>query len=179
MTAHPSPIFSSAQRRLSSTSSSLPFSVPPKPSTSTASTSHARLSHRYSPIDLSEIEIVDLTEPSSPQNPQPASRRRRPSDSSSLERPPKRAKGKDKEVYISLEDDEKEVSPSSSSSQPQPLGTGNGREKSPVGGLLTLYKCVICLDSPTDIVATPCGTNSSPSGPSLPLPFYLFSFMLL
>jgi len=102
-------------------------------------------------IDLSDIEIVDLTEPTPPRPP------RRPSDSPTSERPAKRVKGKDPEVYISL-DDEDEASPSLS-----PLGSPHARHHKPPpeSGSLSQAKCVICLDSPTDLIATPCGTIST------------------
>jgi hypothetical protein len=41
------------------------------------------------------------------------------------------------------------------------------RDRSPSSGLLSFHKCVICLDSPTDLVATPCG--KSPSFPRSPV----------
>ena len=101
-------------------------------------------------IDPSTIEIVDLTGTSSPQP-----TRRRPTPPTS-ERPSKRSKGKNTDVYISLDDDEEseQETPSSSSKT-------STRHKSPSqSGSLSHAKCVICLDSPTDLAATPCGTHA-------------------
>jgi hypothetical protein len=96
------------------------------------------------PIDLSSIEIVDLTESSPPHG------TRRPNESASPERLSKRFKGKEPEVYISLDEEEEE-------STPTPSETA-ARYKSPSQtGSLSQTKCVICLDSPTDLAATPCG----------------------
>ena len=103
-------------------------------------------------IDLSEIEIVDLTESSPPRGP------RRPSDSPSSERPAKRVKGKDPEVYISLDDDDEEDE-SSLPSRSQ-TATPSKRKRPAESGSLSQAKCVVCLESPTDLVATPCGMLS-------------------
>ena len=101
-------------------------------------------------IDPSTIEIVDLTG-TSPRRPT----RRRPTPSTS-ERPSKRSKGRDPDVYISLDDDEEEEEEEMSSSS----SITNSRNKSPSqSGSLSQAKCVICLDSPTDLAATPCGTS--------------------
>ena len=101
-------------------------------------------------IDPSTIEIVDLTGTSPSQPP------RRRLTSPPTERPSKRFKGKDPEVYISLDDDDEgeqeRETPRLSSS------TNDMRHKSPTqSGSLSQAKCVICLDSPTDLSATPCG----------------------
>lgn len=110
-----------------------------------------RNNNRPSPwdvIDPSTIEIVDLTGTS----PHQSTRRR--STPPISERPSKRSKGKDPDVYIFLDDEderEQETPPSSSNK--------NIRYKSPSqSGSLSQAKCVICLDSPTDLSATPCGT---------------------
>jgi hypothetical protein len=101
-------------------------------------------------VDLGDIEIVDLT--GSPPSRPP----RRRSDSSVTERPAKRVKGKDPEVYISLDDeDDEEQSPSPSPSTP-PISPSR-RKRPAESGLLSQVKCVVCLESPTDLVATPCG----------------------
>ena len=97
-------------------------------------------------LDPSTIEIVDLTDPSPSRPP------RHHLDSQTSERPAKRFKGKDPEIYISLDEDEKRSPPSSS--------TPAARHKSPFqSGSLNQAKCVICLDSPTDLSATPCGMS--------------------
>ena len=107
-----------------------------------------RPQRELTPIDLSTIEIVDLTEPSPPHG------TRRPNESTSPERPSKRSKGKEPEVYISLDDEEEEES------SPTPSAPGV-RYKSPSQtGSLSQTRCVICLDSPTDLAATPCGMFS-------------------
>src|SRR5438046_2680020 len=103
-------------------------------------------------IDPSAIEIVDLTVTS----PRPPRRRL---TSPTTERPSKRFKGKDPEVYISLDDDDEEEE---QQQNPPPLSSLNTdiRHKSPTqSGSLSQAKCVICLDSPTDLSATPCGTT--------------------
>ena len=102
-------------------------------------------------IDLGEIEIVDLTEPAAPSRPP-----RRRSYSPASERPAKRFKGKEPEIIISIDDNEPSPSPSPTASPPNPLK----RNKSAESGLLSQAKCVICLESPTDLVATPCGMTS-------------------
>jgi hypothetical protein len=99
--------------------------------------SNRRPPRQHQPIDLNTIEIVDLTNPSSSRPP------RRPLDSPTSDRPSKRSKGKDPET-ISLDQDE--------STPPPPLS-----QTTPQSGSLSLAKCVICLDSPTDLTATPCG----------------------
>jgi hypothetical protein len=114
--------------------------------------SSLRNNHRPSPwdsIDPRTIEIVDLTGTSS--HPPP----RRPLASPTSERPSKRAKGKDPEVHISLDDDEQNNNNNNIES-PQNVDI---RHKSPSSqsGSLSQAKCVICLDSPTDLAATPCG----------------------
>jgi hypothetical protein len=144
-TRHPTS-FSSSQRPSSSQPTRLPPSYPPKPSTSQPKL-HRPSQWQSEPIDLETIDIVDLTETPSSRPP------RRPLENSSpSSRPTKRSKGKDPEVYISLEDEEVGgISPSN------PIN----RQKSPSqSGALSAAKCVICLDSPTDLAATPCGTPS-------------------
>ena len=112
--------------------------------------------NRLSPwnaIDPSAIEIVDLTGNSPSQPP-----RRRRLTSPTTERASKRFKGKDPEVYISLDDDDEEEEQQQNT---PPLSSSNSdiRHKSPTqSGSLSQAKCVICLDSPTDLSATPCGT---------------------
>jgi hypothetical protein len=133
------PINSQSTRIAPSNGSRLPPSLPLHP-----------FSHRQSqPIDLDSLEVVDLT--NTPATSRPP---RRPLESpSSSDRPAKRNKGKDTEVYISLEDDEPpRKSPSKSPSK------SVKRHKSPTQtGALSSAKCVICLDLPTDLAATPCG----------------------
>jgi hypothetical protein len=99
-------------------------------------------------IDASTVEIVDLTG-TSPSH--PTGRRSTPPTS---KRPSKRSKRNDADAYIFLDDeeDQEQETPSSSSKT-------NVRHKSPLqSGSLSQAKCVICLDSPTDLAATPCGT---------------------
>ena len=99
---------------------------------------------------------MDLTGTSTLQPP------RRPLDSPTSERPAKRSKGKGRERYISLDDDQDD----DDQHEEQDLSTAKTdlRHKSPTqSGSLSQAKCVICLDSPTDLVATPCGTFLSPT----------------
>ena len=99
-------------------------------------------------IDPNTIEIVDLTETSPPQPPP-----RRPLPSPTSERPSKRSKPQNPEDYISLDDDDEEEEDS--------FPSYSEIRKSPSqAGLLSQAKCVICLDSPTDLSATPCGTST-------------------
>jgi hypothetical protein len=144
-TRHPTS-FSSSQRPSNSQPTRLPPSNASKPSTSQPNL-HRPSQWQSQPIDLETVDIVDLTETPSSRPP------RRPLENPSPSvRPTKRNKGKDPEVYISLEDDEvQETTPSN------PIN----RQKSPSqSGALSAAKCVICLDSPTDLAATPCGTPS-------------------
>jgi hypothetical protein len=99
-------------------------------------------------IDLDPIEIVDLTE-TSPRPP-----RRSLSSPTASNRPTKRAKGKDPEIYISLDDDEEEDDTVDSPDRTPAVQ----RKPASQSGSLSQARCVICLDSPTDLVATPCGT---------------------
>jgi hypothetical protein len=100
-------------------------------------------------IDLDTIEIVDLTA-TSPRPP-----RRSLSSPTASTRPTKRAKGKDPEIYISLDDDDDEEDDTVDSPDPTPAVQRTPASQS---GSLSQARCVICLDSPTDLVATPCGT---------------------
>ena len=103
-------------------------------------------------IDLDTIEIVDLTETS----PRPS---RRPLSSPHRStRPTKRAKGKDPEIYISLDDDKDEQDDTVNSSTETDPTPPVQRKPVSQSGSLSQARCVICLDSPTDLVATPCGT---------------------
>jgi hypothetical protein len=131
----------------SSASTSQPTSNPPpsrQPLTDTPKPSihsqRGRQPRQYQPVDLSTIEVVDLTDPT----PSGSSRRRLNSPTS--DRPSKRSKGKDPEI-ISLDDDGF-----------TPPAKSQDRNKSPQSGSLNMAKCVICLDAPTDLTATPCGT---------------------
>ena len=112
---------------------------------------HPRRPSPRETIDLDSIEIVDLTKRS------PHPRRRSLSSPATTDRPTKRAKGKDPEVYISLEDDEDDAADS-----PTEINTPPAVQLKPTSqsGSLSQTKCVICLDSPTDLVATPCGTSA-------------------
>jgi hypothetical protein len=144
-TRHPTS-FSSSQRPSNSQPTRLPPSNAPKPSTSQPHL-HRPSQWQSQPIDLETIEIVDLTDAPSSRPP------RRPLENPSpSSRPTKRNKGKDPEVYISLEDEEvRGTSPTN------PIN----RQKSPSqSGTLSAAKCVICLDSPTDLAATPCGMST-------------------
>jgi hypothetical protein len=132
----------------------LPPSLPklPRPNMSRSSYPFApSSSSRPSPwdtIDLSTVDIVDLTDSV------PTGHRRRAS-SSEGDRPSKRAKGKQPAV-ITLDDEDEE---SEEESDGEPLGGGGPRLQSPShSGSLSDVKCVICLDSPTDLASTPCGT---------------------
>jgi len=104
-------------------------------------------------IDLDSIEIVDLTE----RSPRPA--RRSLSSPTFSERPTKRAKGKDPEVYISLDDDDDDENEDDA---PTETDTTPAIKLKPASqsGSLSQARCVICLDSPTDLVATPCGMST-------------------
>ena len=101
-------------------------------------------------IDLDTIEVVDLTE----RSPRPS--RRSLSSPTTSSRPTKRAKHKDPEVYISLDDDDQDDNTDS----PTETDPNPAIQRKPVSqsGSLSQARCVICLDSPTDLVATPCGT---------------------
>jgi hypothetical protein len=96
-------------------------------------------------IDLSTVDIVDLTD-SAPTG------RRRPS-STDGERPSKRPKGKQPAV-ITLDDEDEE---SEQESDGEPLEAGPRLQSPSHSGSLSDVKCVICLDSPTDLASTPCG----------------------
>jgi hypothetical protein len=144
--------------RLSSSSQHSSRSQPsrqafPVATNTTASRYQTQRPSSWESIDPSTIEVVDLTDPS------PLRSHRRPLDSPASDRPVKRAKGKDPEVYISLDDDDNDEDDddedqSPASSEP-PV-----RHKSPSqSGSLSQAKCVICLDPPTDLVATPCGMS--------------------
>jgi len=124
--------------------------------------SRSSVPRRASPIetiDLDTIEVVDLTE----RSPRPS--RRSLSSPTTSDRPTKRAKGKDPEIYISLDEDEDEDQDDTLDS---PAETTPAVQLKPPSqsGSLSQARCVICLDSPTDLVATPCGT---------PLPFYFWT----
>jgi len=108
-------------------------------------------------VDLDTVEIVDLTEPSS----QTAGTVRRPS--SPLDQPPpsKRAKGKQPETYITLDDDdddEESEDDDDENGTPEPVSPPPLHSPSQSGALSDV-KCVICLDSPTDLASTPCGMS--------------------
>jgi hypothetical protein len=109
--------------------------------------------HASEPIDINSIQIIDLTVPA----PRPTTRRL---DSPSSDRPQKRQRtqntSRTREEYISVDDDDDD------DSDILPLPSINPIPKSPSKtDSLSQVKCVICLDSPTDIAATPCGTSSS------------------
>jgi hypothetical protein len=117
--------------------------------------SRSSVPRRPSPIktiDLDTIEVVDLTD----RSPRPP-RRSLPSPTTS-DRPTKRAKGKDPEIYISLDDDEEDEDEDDTL---DPTETTPAVQLKPPSqsGSLSQARCVICLDSPTDLVATPCGTS--------------------
>jgi len=111
-----------------------------------------RPSPRETVIDLDTIEVVDLTQ----QSPRPT--RRSLSAPTTSDRPTKRAKGKDPEVYISLADDDDENDTLDSPTETNPTTPAVQLQPPSQSGSLSQARCVICLDSPTDLVATPCGT---------------------
>lgn len=124
----------------------------PRPNMSRSSYPFA--SSRPSPwdsIDLSTVDIVDLTDSA------PTDHRRRAS-STDGERPSKRAKGKQPAV-ITLDDEDEE---SDEESDGEPLEAGPRLQSPSHSGSLSDVKCVICLDSPTDLASTPCGTPPTP-----------------
>jgi hypothetical protein len=116
------------------------------------SISNNRRASPWDSIDPNTLEIVDLTGTSPPQPP----RRSRPSPIS--ERPSKRMKGEPSKFYISLDDDDEQDD--EDNELHIPLSSSQIRHKSPTqSGSLSQAKCVICLDSPTDLSATPCGMS--------------------
>lgn len=143
---HPTSTFTASQSP-NQTFPSLPaFSNMSRPSFSLHSNTPPTL---WDSIDASTIEVVDLTG-TSPSHPT-----RRRSTPPTTKRPSKRSKRNDTDAYIFLDDEEEQEqeqeTPSSSSKT-------NVRHKSPLqSGSLSQAKCVICLDSPTDLAATPCG----------------------
>jgi hypothetical protein len=143
------------------------MSVPPFHITSSTSSS-ARPSP-WDAIDLSTIEIVDLTGSA------PKAHRRRASQTEG-ELPPKRAKGKQPEAVITLDDDDDESEEESDGEPVEGL-----RLQSPSHSeSLSDVKCVICLDSPTDLASTPCGTLPPTNPPQhTHLNPYFFSFFFL
>ena len=108
-------------------------------------------------IDLDTVEVVDLTDPSA----RTAGTRRRPPSPSDQQPPSKKAKGKQPETYITLDDDDDEESDDDDdddSGGPEPVPPLRLHSPSQ-SGTLSDVECVICLDSPTDLASTPCGTS--------------------
>jgi hypothetical protein len=120
--------------------------------------SRSSVPRRPSPIetiDLDTIEVVDLTD----RSPRPL-RRSLPSPTTS-DRPTKRAKGKDPGIYISLDDDDQDDDQDDTLDSPTETIPAIQLKPPSQSGSLSQARCVICLDSPTDLVATPCGTSST------------------
>jgi hypothetical protein len=135
-------------------------SIPSMPNTSSRPyplNSAARPSP-WDSIDLANVEVVDLTEPSSQE---PSAARRRAPSPTAHERPSKKAKGKHPQKYVALDDDDEESQDGFESEDPEPTG-GMPLPLPSESGSLSDVKCVICLDSPTDLASTPCGTPPSP-----------------
>ena len=106
-------------------------------------------------IDLDTVEIVDLTDPSS----QTSGTRRRAPSPTDQQPPSKKAKGKQPETYITLDNDDDEQSgDDDESGGPEPVTPPRLHSPSQSGALSDV-KCVICLDSPTDLASTLCGTS--------------------
>lgn len=144
MTGRPPPASAAAQRLDQTPVSRQHLSLHPKPVISLQAN---RRPPTWENIDPNTIEIVDLTDPSPSRPP------RRPLDAAASDRPAKRPKGEETEAYISLDDDDERCPPPAAGSDVQ-------HRSSPFqSGSLSQAKCVICLDSPTDLSATPCGIS--------------------